>query len=209
VGAYINQDPIGLIGGFNKFAYTTSPFTFTDPLGLAGDNKEVMQEKIDAVRADGTGVRLGGAKASLGSVSVKVAQGEKPLGTATQNNAAIKAGKSVASIEIGKTCTEKEISLWSTSWSWMKKKIGIGTAQGAGVSVDPVCIDPEQVAKRVAVEATNTAINNNGLLGNAVNSLNSNYSNIDRQIDAASGGPSPQDSEQEPAQQPTIDFFKK
>ncbi|WP_448676777.1 RHS repeat-associated core domain-containing protein [Delftia acidovorans] len=34
VGSYINQDPIGLAGGFNKSLYTAKPNIFIDPLGL-------------------------------------------------------------------------------------------------------------------------------------------------------------------------------
>jgi RHS repeat-associated protein len=33
-GAFINQDPIGLIGGFKLFAYPTNPVSSVDPLGL-------------------------------------------------------------------------------------------------------------------------------------------------------------------------------
>ena len=37
VGRYINQDPIGLLGGLNAYQYTPNPINWVDPLGL---NKE-------------------------------------------------------------------------------------------------------------------------------------------------------------------------
>ncbi|GGX64947.1 DUF6883 domain-containing protein [Saccharospirillum salsuginis] len=38
VGRYINQDPIGLLGGLNAYQYTPNPIDYIDPLGLS--NKE-------------------------------------------------------------------------------------------------------------------------------------------------------------------------
>jgi len=45
IGGYINQDPIGLIGGMNSYAYPNNPFQKMDPLGL--------YESIDQVLAVG------------------------------------------------------------------------------------------------------------------------------------------------------------
>jgi RHS repeat-associated protein len=36
VGRFTTPDPIGLEGGFNLYAFVLNPFTWTDPLGLAG-----------------------------------------------------------------------------------------------------------------------------------------------------------------------------
>ncbi|WP_127560038.1 DUF6531 domain-containing protein [Saccharospirillum alexandrii] len=43
VGRYINQDPIGLLGGLNAYQYTPNPVEWVDPLGLA--NKECEKNK--------------------------------------------------------------------------------------------------------------------------------------------------------------------
>ncbi|HIH2752969.1 TPA: RHS repeat-associated core domain-containing protein, partial [Burkholderia lata] len=37
VGRFINQDPIGLLGGDNLYVYASNPGGWIDPLGLAGD----------------------------------------------------------------------------------------------------------------------------------------------------------------------------
>ena len=37
VGRFINQDPIGLFGGTNLYAYAPNPVTWIDPWGWAGD----------------------------------------------------------------------------------------------------------------------------------------------------------------------------
>jgi RHS repeat-associated protein len=36
IGGYISQDPIGLLGGFNKFLYPVNPVGWIDPWGLLG-----------------------------------------------------------------------------------------------------------------------------------------------------------------------------
>jgi len=36
LGRYINQDPVGLVGGLNQYEYTQNPLNWTDPLGLSG-----------------------------------------------------------------------------------------------------------------------------------------------------------------------------
>ncbi|ELY5852491.1 AHH domain-containing protein [Cronobacter malonaticus] len=35
IAAYISQDPIGVLGGLNNYAYVLDPFSYTDPLGLS------------------------------------------------------------------------------------------------------------------------------------------------------------------------------
>uniref|UniRef100_UPI001ADF075E RHS repeat-associated core domain-containing protein n=1 Tax=Paracidovorax oryzae TaxID=862720 RepID=UPI001ADF075E len=36
LGQYVTQDPIGLLGGLNKFTYPGNPISWIDPLGLSG-----------------------------------------------------------------------------------------------------------------------------------------------------------------------------
>jgi RHS repeat-associated protein len=45
IGSYINQDPIGLKGGLNKYAYAQhNPVNTSDPLGLFGDGQSHGQQ---------------------------------------------------------------------------------------------------------------------------------------------------------------------
>ena len=159
----MTQEPIGILGGVNAFAYVARPTNGVDPLGLNG--KEAMQGKINDVRADGTGVRFGGAKASLGKAEVKGVHGERPVAGGKQNNAATKNSKSLGEVKVGEPCKSNEIAVAPWSRKWFEKKLGIGdgnvkgsaSVQGPNITVDPVCVDPGQVVNRTAAEITNTS----------------------------------------------------
>jgi RHS repeat-associated protein len=45
-GCYINQDPIGLLGGLNLFTYTSNPLKFSDPRGLDAPGVKPCAERI-------------------------------------------------------------------------------------------------------------------------------------------------------------------
>ena len=62
VGRFISQDPIGLAGGSNEFAYVFSPFTSTDPLGLAPKKPSqfALQDGTGATPADIAASKVGG-----------------------------------------------------------------------------------------------------------------------------------------------------
>jgi RHS repeat-associated protein len=190
VGRYITQDPIGLFGGNNIYAYPTDPILWIDPSGLNG-GKEGMEPTINGIRQQGTGVRVGGASASLGKVEVKGAHGERPIGAGKNNNAAVKSSENGGlGVTIGKPCTSKEVALSPLSWKYGEKKLGIGdkdikgsaSVQGPGVSIDPVCVDPAQVLNRTAAEATNGVLNNSGMLGNAVKDISGREAAIEAAI---------------------------
>ena len=189
IGSYINQDPIGLTGGLNKYLYTGAPLDFDDPLGLQSQGKAALQSRVESVRAGGSGIRAGGAKISAGKVEAKITQGERRLGPLKQNNAAVKGSRGIG-YEIGKTCGPNEVAVGPTSWKWWEKKLSLGDAsvsvQGPGISLDPICIDPEQVVRRAAAEAVNGTINNSGLTGRAADALSNRQSALDSAIEGAS-----------------------
>ena len=148
------------------------PTSGIDPLGL-----NEIQGKINDIRAEGTGVRLGGVKASLGKAEIKGAHGERSVGGGKQNNAATKNSRSLGEVKVGEPCKSNEIAVAPWSRKWFEKKLGIGdgdvkgsaSVQGPNISVDPVCVDPGQVANRTAAEAADAVINNNGLMKDAAN----------------------------------------
>ena len=59
LGRYINQDPVGLVGGLNQYEYTQNPLNWTDPLGLSGrgDQSGFAREAEESVSRS-TGVPL-------------------------------------------------------------------------------------------------------------------------------------------------------
>lgn len=80
----------------------------------------------------------------------------------------------MCSASAGTPCTMDEIPISPFSWSWWSKKLGgdnaAATVRAAGVSVDPVCVDPGQVLNRTADEATNGVVNSSGLGGSSSHS---------------------------------------
>ena len=45
-GRFVHQDPIGLLGGENLFAYGPNPITWLDPLGLSAGNSKALGKAI-------------------------------------------------------------------------------------------------------------------------------------------------------------------
>ena len=176
---YISQDLIGLAGGSNLYSYARNPVQWIDPMGLAPDGRAGMQSNVDAILADGAGVRVGGIKVSLGKAEVKVAGGELKLGPGKANAAAEKMSTSKGTLlEVGKTCNVNEIAISPWSWKYWEKRIfGVGggmtkgssSIQGPGISVDPVCVEPIQAIKSSMAEGVDALLNNNGLAKDAVN----------------------------------------
>lgn len=53
VGRFISKDPIGLLGGFNVYAYAPNPNNWIDPLGLSGYTKD---GKGNTIQLDAYGI---------------------------------------------------------------------------------------------------------------------------------------------------------
>lgn len=123
----------------------------------------------------------------MGCASAKVSVGKNNLpGGGTQNSTAKSAGTDVYSVSAGTPCTMEEIPISPFSWSWWSKKLGgdnaAVTGRGAGVSVDPACIDPGQVLKRAAGEAVEGVVNSSGGAGRVARTLGATAKQ--REIDA-------------------------
>ncbi len=156
IAAYVNHDPIGFEGGLNVYRYVKNPLQMIDPLGLQWADAD-MRDKSREIKADGTGVRTGGAK---GSIEVK-AKGKV--------GAVEKEVKKEAKVEIGKSCTKEELSLWSKTWGFLKKTLSakgkVGSAEVTvtpEVAIDPICVNPEQATRAAAAEV-HDAVSNSGM----------------------------------------------
>lgn len=51
-GQFINQDPIGLLGGLNNYQYAPNPVQWIDPLGLCKDKKTADQREVHPISKD-------------------------------------------------------------------------------------------------------------------------------------------------------------
>ena len=156
IATYVNHDPIGFEGGLNVYRYVKNPLQMIDPLGLQWADAD-MRDKSREIKADGTGVRTGGAK---GSIEVK-AKGKV--------GAVEKEVKKEAKVEIGKSCTKEELSLWSKTWGFLKKTLSakgkVGSAEVTvtpEVAIDPICVNPEQATRAAAAEV-HDAVSNSGM----------------------------------------------
>ena len=76
IGSYVNQDPIGLMGGSNKFAYPTSPTSGTDPLGLFDSQKcASIKSRIDNLNKEIWDKRYPDLKSNPGKLPYRATPG--------------------------------------------------------------------------------------------------------------------------------------
>ncbi|MDK4791001.1 MULTISPECIES: RHS repeat-associated core domain-containing protein [Acinetobacter] len=70
VGRFVSKDPIGLLGGFNVYAYAPNPNNWVDPLGLRSRNKTLpinarsrnTKKLVNCINADGKKVSADNAR---------------------------------------------------------------------------------------------------------------------------------------------------
>jgi RHS repeat-associated protein len=161
IGRFISKDPIGLAGGLNPHVYAPNPVVWVDPLGLQKSSTphiENIENKINEIREDGYGVRIGGANVQLGVGKVQV--GDPSIWNKSTR---------ILSKSIGIPCRENEIGVGTKKLSfltktsnWIKQafggKVSVSTT-AVSVSANVACVDPVKVVNRVAAEGTDIIIN--------------------------------------------------
>jgi RHS repeat-associated protein len=134
IGRYINQDPVGLQGGLNHYAYTSNPVNLIDPLGLAPFDISV-NSALDDVPVRGVHVNVEmprGINAPEGKIHVELVPDHQ--GGVTFRPSDPKAW------ELARSASQRERNVWARTMrsvdAWLddpynaRKMAGIARAAG-------------------------------------------------------------------------------
>ncbi len=128
-----------------------------------------MKQQIEAIKAEGGGVRLGGATISTWDATMGVSGGERSSGRASGSLAEYRAlSESDDRWTVGEPCKDQEVGLITGTLKFLGKAFGLAGSHGPQASADLVCVDPGRVVERTAAEAVDGVLNNNGLAVDAV-----------------------------------------
>ena len=75
-GRFVNQDPVGLLGGVNNYQYAPNPVGWIDPLGFSCKEVEAMENRVAGAVARHGGVEVEGGYAFPSKKAAKKAASE-------------------------------------------------------------------------------------------------------------------------------------
>ncbi len=143
-----------------------------------------MKQQIEAIKAEGSGVRLGGATISTWDATIGVSGGERSSGRASGALAEYRAlSESDDRWTVGEPCTDQEVGLFTGTLKLLGKAFGKAGSHGPQASADLVCVSPDKVVERSAAEIVDSVTDENNFFGRAVEAVNQptgNWSDIEK-----------------------------
>jgi hypothetical protein len=144
-----------------------------------------MKQQIEAIRAEGNGVRLGGATVSTWDATIGVSGGDRSSGPASGSLTEYRAlSESDDRWTLGEPCKDQEVGLFTGTLKFLGKAFGWAGSHGPQAGADLVCVDAGQVVKRISAEAVDGVLSNSGLPGNDTDAMGNNKNMINQASDS-------------------------